>query len=294
MKKLLSIFSLALLGSFATQAQETFTGTSMPTGWVSNSSSYTLACNNKLLVTMVDSCGPQQYPLAGSPAANWAGFELDLGTAINMAQGCKCLSFDIDNTGNADITFSVQAQDVNYVPGTNNTYTDQTAVSIAAGYVGTVTINYSGKFENYYGYPSPGGKIDSTQVKVLYFQPVGGPIVPSGPPWTKKFKGNFSIDNFTAAGFVSATNAAQANISSSKLYPNPVSDLARVELNLNSVSDVKVTLSDLMGKEVMTVAQGTMSSVNADINVANLNKGIYTVNYFINGAAAKSELLMVK
>ncbi len=100
-----------------------------------------------------------------------------------------------------------------------------------------------------------------------------------------------------APGFVGGTTAvseAQANISSSKLYPNPTSEIANVELELKSSSDVKVTLTDLMGKEVMTIASGTMSSLNESFSVTNLNKGIYTVNYFINGSAAKAEMLMVK
>ncbi len=70
--------------------------------------------------------------------------------------------------------------------------------------------------------------------------------------------------------------------------------MANVELNLKSSSEVKVILSDLLGKEVMTIATGTMSSLSESFSVANLHKGIYTVNYFVNGSAAKAELLMVK
>ncbi len=92
---------------------------------------------------------------------------------------------------------------------------------------------------------------------------------------------------------VSSTTTA-SSIASSKLYPNPVSDRANVELNLKSASSVKVTVSDLMGKEIMTIAEGTFSSLNESFSVANLNKGIYTVNYFVNGSAAKAEMLMVR
>ena len=49
-----------------------------------------------------------------------------------------------------------------------------------------------------------------------------------------------------------------------------------------------------MGKEVMTITEGTMSAVDASFDVSNLKKGVYAVNYSINGAAAKAELLMVK
>ena len=94
--------------------------------------------------------------------------------------------------------------------------------------------------------------------------------------------------------FPTTGTLASASIASSKLYPNPTSDNAKVELELKSSSNVKVTLSDVMGKEVMVISEGTISTLTKDFSVANLNKGIYTVNYFINGAAAKSELLMVK
>ncbi len=509
---------------------QSFTGTSVPSGWATLFSSFTLANNNKLQVTMVDSTGPQQWPLAASPAANWSTFQLTLPQEINMAAGCKCVTFDIDNSGNQDMTMIVQAHDVNYIAYTNNTYTDGTIVAIAAGYVGPVTVNFSGKFENLYGWPVPGGKIDSTHITKFTFL-IAGISLPV-QPLNKKFKGNFTLDNFTVSGIlggteinikkggisipkggttslpnvisgltgtaqtftienksnitlnvsavsisgansseftltpptlpatiaigssttftvvfsptsiangktvtlnianddadegsydiiisangitppapeinvkkgsttildagattisdvvsgsasgpqiftientgtanlnvlsttlsgtnlsefiligpsipviapgtsttftiifiptsiasgktvtvtilsddadeasytiditangvVASTNSAQAAIASSKLYPNPGSDLATLELNLYSVSDVKITLSDIMGKEVMTIAQGSMSVLATDINVSVLNKGIYTVNYFINGAAAKSELLMVK
>ena len=105
----------------------------------------------------------------------------------------------------------------------------------------------------------------------------------------------FFVTKLKAGSVIASTSAAaSANISSTKVYPNPVSDMANIELNLKSASNVKVVLSDLMGKEVMTIAEGTMSSLTKEFSVANLNKGMYTVSYFVDGAAAKSEMLMVK
>ena len=108
--------------------------------------------------------------------------------------------------------------------------------------------------------------------------------------------GTISITGLKAGSSLTAINSsAAALVASTKLYPNPVSDQANVQLDLVTPSDVKVSLSDMMGREVMTIAQGnSMSSVTQSFSVANLQKGIYTVNYFVNGAAAKSELLMVK
>jgi hypothetical protein len=107
--------------------------------------------------------------------------------------------------------------------------------------------------------------------------------------------GSVSLTKLRAGSLLTAsTNSSSALVASSKVYPNPVSDEANVELNLKSASSVKVTLSDVMGKEVMTIADGNFSSLNKSFSVAGLNKGIYTVNYFVDGAAAKAEMLMVK
>ncbi len=109
--------------------------------------------------------------------------------------------------------------------------------------------------------------------------------------------GAIYLSNIQAGSSVvvaSTSSSSSSLVASTKLFPNPVSDQANLELNLQATSSVKVTLSDLMGKEVMTIAEGTMTSLTKEFSVANLNKGLYTVNYFVNGAAAKSELLMVK
>ncbi len=88
--------------------------------------------------------------------------------------------------------------------------------------------------------------------------------------------------------------SAAATIAASKIYPNPSSDMVTVQMELKASSDVKITLSDLMGKEVMTIAEGKMMGMEKSFSTANLKSGVYTVNYFVNGSAAKAELLMVK
>jgi hypothetical protein len=286
---LCALFSFVLAISAQTVYTETFTGTSLPTGWAdaSPNTTFTLTVNNELMVTMTDSVGPQQ---PSGPAANWTAFTYMFANAVNMDAGCECISFDIDNSSNQEISFAVQVQDITHVGGTTNSqYTDATSVTVAAGYIGTVTVNYADKFRNYYGVVP--NKVDSTQIKQINFQPLGAGL--GSAPWNKKFKGNFTMDNVTVAGVTTSLKGAES-IASSKLYPNPVSDMAKVELNLKSSSAVKVTLSDLMGKEVMTVADGTFSELTKEFSVSNLNKGIYTVNYFVNGSAAKAEMLMVK
>lgn len=108
--------------------------------------------------------------------------------------------------------------------------------------------------------------------------------------------GEANIDNIVVNGpaIVSSVKPGRANIASSVIYPNPATENATVKLNLKSTSNVKVTLSDMMGREVAVVAEGSMNSMEKSFDVSEFTKGLYTVNYFINGAPAKAELLMVR
>lgn len=93
---------------------------------------------------------------------------------------------------------------------------------------------------------------------------------------------------------VTNTLSADKNISSSKLYPNPVSEVAQVELELMNASEVKIILSNMLGKEMQSVTTSNTISVKETLDVTGLAKGVYTISYYINGQPAKAELLMVK
>lgn len=92
---------------------------------------------------------------------------------------------------------------------------------------------------------------------------------------------------------LSSINEA-ATYANSSLYPNPTSDVTNVTLDLNEVANVKIALTDMFGKQVKVVAEGRYSSINEKVNVSDLAKGVYTVNYMVNGAAVKNKLLLVK
>jgi hypothetical protein len=80
---------------------------------------------------------------------------------------------------------------------------------------------------------------------------------------------------------------------SSSLYPNPASHYACVELNLKSESQVKITLTDLMGK-VIYATELYGSEIKTNLEIGSLAKGVYTVQYIINNIPEKAELLLVK
>lgn len=292
MKKhlLAGIISLAIvpMGFAQTALTLDFTGSTLDTKWQVEASnpSYTLShSSNKLSVVMTDSVGPQQAP-PGSPASNWKSFWYSpISPSIDMRTN-KVITVDIDaSTVTVPFVLALQPQD-----GTGKYCDDNVGVTVAAGYVGTLTFNYASKFRNLYG--SSPGLVDSAAITQLNIQAIGEGLGAS--PWNKKFMGSFTLDNLAIGGVTSGVNDAASQIASSKLFPNPVSDMANVSLNLKSAQNVKVTLSDAMGKEVMNITEGTFTELNKSFDVSNLSKGVYTVNYFINGAAAKSELLMVK
>ncbi|MBX9852628.1 MAG: T9SS type A sorting domain-containing protein [Cytophagaceae bacterium] len=180
-------------------------------------------------------------------------------------------------------------------------------VVVFPGQTAFVTFNYAAaQFEyngncggawsaSYYTIPSNG----FVDLVGLYLVVNGG----AGESWCgatdgscAAFSGSIDLDNLKIGGTagVAGTNSAVDNISSSVVYPNPASGTATVELNLKSSSDVKITLSDMLGREVAVIAEGRMSALEQTFDVSAFTKGLYTVNYSIDGVPAKSELLMVK
>jgi len=91
----------------------------------------------------------------------------------------------------------------------------------------------------------------------------------------------------------SAVNTISTGVTAN-VYPNPTSDVANVTMNLNQVSSVNISVVDMFGRTVKEVVNGKFSNVNEQVNVSGLAQGVYTVNYVVDGATAKSTLLMVK
>jgi hypothetical protein len=83
-------------------------------------------------------------------------------------------------------------------------------------------------------------------------------------------------------------------VTSSVIYPNPTSESFTAAIELKEISNVKVTLNDLTGREISVVANTKTASLNEVINVSTLAKGTYMVKFNVNGADAVTKLLMVK
>ena len=90
--------------------------------------------------------------------------------------------------------------------------------------------------------------------------------------------------------------AASHYVANSSLFPNPADAATTATFNLMESSNVKVTLSDLSGQVMQVISNGNMTagSQQLDFNVTGLAKGMYCVNYYVNGAAAGIQKLIVK
>jgi len=110
------------------------------------------------------------------------------------------------------------------------------------------------------------------------------------------FEEDFYFDNFIGYSDLDQVTSIKnaSSLSDSKIFPNPVSDFANIELNLKSSSDVKITMNDMLGREIAVIAEGNMASYNGQVDVSSFEKGTYILSYLINGEPTKTELMIVK
>jgi len=79
------------------------------------------------------------------------------------------------------------------------------------------------------------------------------------------------------------------------LYPNPSSSETTLRFNLQTTSAVKISLLDVLGKEVKIIANQTLAAGEQNFSVNSdeaLSKGIYFVNLNVNGAIMSQKLVI--
>jgi hypothetical protein len=106
-----------------------------------------------------------------------------------------------------------------------------------------------------------------------------------------------SIVNFAVGAcpnIKAGINELAAGVLTSSIYPNPATESFTAALELKEISNVRVTLHDLMGREISVIADTKTASLNETFNVSTIAKGTYMVKYTVNGANAVTKLLLVK
>ena len=84
-------------------------------------------------------------------------------------------------------------------------------------------------------------------------------------------------------------------LSHSSIYPNPASDRSFISLDISESCELKITLSDILGREILDVHNGFVDSGNftKSINTSNLSKGVYFLKISI-GKDYKVEKFIVE
>ncbi|MFN3595901.1 MAG: T9SS type A sorting domain-containing protein [Rubricoccaceae bacterium] len=79
-------------------------------------------------------------------------------------------------------------------------------------------------------------------------------------------------------------------------YPNPAVGLARLDLELAEATDVRVTVVDLMGRTVATLAEGLRpaGTTTLEMNTAGLAAGVYVLRVEAGGAVATRRMTVVR
>jgi hypothetical protein len=100
---------------------------------------------------------------------------------------------------------------------------------------------------------------------------------------------NIKLGSVLVTGINNSTSVANTN-----LFPNPSTGTTTISGELKSVSDVKITLVDMLGQEVKVIAEERTSTINSTFDVSTLKKGIYSVVTNIDGSPSKSQMLVVR
>lgn len=91
-------------------------------------------------------------------------------------------------------------------------------------------------------------------------------------------------------------NDIENNISSVNVYPNPVKDIANLEINLNSSSDATIQVLDMLGRNVIDLGRKSMKAGQntIELNTSNLNNGMYFVKVITNDGIVSTKITISK
>lgn len=91
-------------------------------------------------------------------------------------------------------------------------------------------------------------------------------------------------------------NKITNEFSSFSVFPNPANDKVSVDFSLKNEASVKISVTDLSGKEIYASNLGSKAASNhsVSINTANFANGVYVVNFITNNGVATEKLVINK
>ncbi|MEM1041271.1 MAG: T9SS type A sorting domain-containing protein [Bacteroidota bacterium] len=103
-------------------------------------------------------------------------------------------------------------------------------------------------------------------------------------------------DSFTFEKATSAASRAEVAFGLAPVYPNPVREAATVEFALSEAGTVRLTVYDLLGREVAVLADGTLDAGfhTATLGGAGLPSGTYLVRLSAAGQVETQRVTVVR
>ena len=165
---------------------------------------------------------------------------------------------------------------------------------------------------NYYGFSiatnDQGNWTNPTYYNTSLLAPKWASYTPTKNPdgsdgWDGFLSGNaFVSDIFVNVDFLITTTSD--NVSTKEVpnsftlgnaYPNPASNDVTIAFDLKARKDVKISLVNLLGQEVISIANDNFSAGNNEVkfNVGNLSAGVYFYTMTVDGIS-QSQKIMIK
>jgi hypothetical protein len=79
-------------------------------------------------------------------------------------------------------------------------------------------------------------------------------------------------------------------------YPNPFNASTRIEFSLPQTANIELSIFDLLGREVRTLAHGTFAAgrYRVPVNADDLASGVYVYRLSVNGVSQSKKMLLLK
>lgn len=105
-----------------------------------------------------------------------------------------------------------------------------------------------------------------------------------------------SYFHLTVTGNIGAGMEDAEPISISKVFPNPARNTVEIDFDVTKSSDVKVSIVNLVGQEVLSNNFGKVNAgkYNLPMNISNLNPGIYVVTVEAGNASTSQKLVITE
>ncbi len=216
------------------------------------------------------------------------------GNASNSIDAFTTPAFDLTNVASTMLKFKMAFA----VRSTASTDLLRVLVSTTCGQFWTqrytksgTTLATSGLVTSNYA-PSSQSQWREETVNLSSLSFSGKPNVKFKFEYTQDTGNNLFIDDINLDGLTGLNDNNAISVSVT-MYPNPATTYTTINFTLDKTEKVTVKLYDLLGRELQTLAEGTLPPGEYQKDITELNeKGVYLVKLFVGGQAVTSKLVV--